>query len=293
VRPWERGRYAAAALLHTEAALGLLARKDASGVSFHLDTASRLFVRGGPDLRSVASRWYVAVVRVLRDRTWVKHAEQLLELGRRRLPADPPMLCESGTLAEWLATDPTLGPSAARQLRINAAGPGRPLSRGAFTDLERRRASDLRRAAGWLTDALEHGSSDAMCRLHLGRVWSLQGEYEHSDPLLLELRDHGDDAVAYLASAFLGASAERRDQLDQAASHYRSAIARFPRGHAAYFGLSGVLQKSGRISEARGVLDDVVDAEENNRREPWWWYFVEPERLADRRLQELRNEVVR
>ena len=289
VNPWEPERFRAAALMHTEAAF-LPHRRTDDRTFEQLDIASQILAKGGPEVRDFASRWYVAVSRVLRDRLRLEDAERLLELGRSRLPDDPAVLCESGTLEEYLATDARYSP-ALRSVPAGALPSFRewPRREAAIMD---RRAHRLERAAAFLRAGVDRHSPDAVCSLHLGRVSSLRADYPAAERYLRPLRDSDDAALSYLASLFLGAAAEQQSLFADAALHYREAIARVPRAHAAYFGLSSTMYKQGRADEARAALADAVLPDENNRRDPFWWYFVEPGGMANQRLETLRREVV-
>lgn len=278
-------RFQAAAMLHTDGALLRVEARDGDAVPMHLEIASRLLSKGAPDTHEFARRWYVAVARLLRERGWLRHAEILLELGRKRLPRDPVVLCESGTLQEYMAGDRTLPPGPADRPAFFADG----FMRQSF---ERDRRERLMHAAEWLRDSVDRGA-DSLCRLHGARVLSLLGENRSADPLLAELQDDADDALSYLASIFLGASAERRGDRSMAERCYRDALARFALGQSAQVALSAVLMQQGRTTEAREVLGRALDGEERSRREPWWWYHSEPKVVADARIEALRREVRR
>jgi hypothetical protein len=101
-----------AAMLHADAALVLVERRPPGDWWVHMDLASRLLERAGPDARPFAERWYAAVGRYLRERGW-ELAERFYESGRGRLPGDPIVLYESAHLQEAVAAD---GPVLARYL---------------------------------------------------------------------------------------------------------------------------------------------------------------------------------
>ena len=111
--------------------------------------------------------------------------------------------------------------------------------------------------------------------MHLGRVQALREEDDEA-VLLLDrvLGASDDDATAYLAAVFMGGLRERQGRLDDAAAAYRAAMARFPVGHSAYVGLSEVLQRAGKVDEAREVLRNLLSESIGPTREPLWWYHV-------------------
>lgn len=289
VHPWESGRFTTAAFMHTEAAF--LQHRYTSDRTFEqLDIASQILAKGGPEIRDTSSRWYVAVARVLRDRMRFEDAERLLELGRARLRDDAAVLCESGTLEEYLATDARYPPNIRSALR------GGSLAFSVWPRREaavmQRRERRLERAATFL-QASASRTMDAVCGLHLGRVSLLRGDNDVAERYLRPLVESDDAAISYLASLFLGAGAERRSEFAEAGARYRDAIARVPRAHAAYFGLSSVLYRQGDAHGARAALTGAILPDDNNRRDPFWWYFVEPGSVATQRLQALRKEVVK
>lgn len=290
VRPWDTGRFAAAAWMHTDAALRFIGLGDRDGASAQLDAASRVLRAGGARTTPLARQWYFAVVRGLRDRQWLATAERLLQLGRERMPGDPVVLRESGMLAELLATDPTIPPARAGLADVLAARRQTPLVEP-FTALAERRTRHLDDADRWLRQALDREPSSVDCRLHLGRVASLLDRQDA--PALLETVRAAEAAYAYLADMFLGASAERAGRMDVAESHYRSALERLADGHAAYMALARVLRMAGHTDEARGLLDASVSRSPDDRREPWWWYFYEAPGLAAARMDARRDEARR
>lgn len=290
LRPWEPARFAAAAWMHTDAALRCIAGGDRDGVSVQLDAATRVLHSGGDRTTAVARRWYFAVVRHLRDRQWLATAEKLLELGRERMPEDPVVLRESGMLAEFLATDPTIPPARAGLDGIPATRAEVPAG-GPFAAMAQRRGRYLQGAERWLRRSLDLEPSSVECRLHLGRVASLLERAEGSQ--LLDGLRASERSHAYLAEVFLGASAERAGDLALAESRYRAAIARLPEGHAACIALCRVLRVAGRSDEARALLAASVARPAGTRREPWWWYFYEAPGLAAARMEARREEARR
>ena len=144
--PWDARRYALAVMLHTDAALRIAGDTygDEAFVQFQVAAdLLQLGVRCAPGrFTSLAPRWYVALSRLLRDRTVLGAAVALLELGRTRLENEPAIFGESGVLAESVATIYALSQPEARTSW--AAGDDR---------LFLRRVTDRRQA--WLNDAGE------------------------------------------------------------------------------------------------------------------------------------------
>jgi tetratricopeptide (TPR) repeat protein len=211
--------------------------------------------------------------------------ERLLARGREFFPESAVILYESGTLAEWMATDLAM---AGAQVHFSRNGAVR-------FDLEavlRSRHGRLLDAVGWLRQAAVVDAGNDLLLAHLGRALALLSEDGEAARILTEVRDRTtDDATAYMAGVFLGGLRERQGALSEAAAAYRKATERFPFGHAAYIGLSEILQLSGRGGESREVLLKVLTEESAPAREPLWWYQFEPPGTAEDRLATLRARV--
>lgn len=297
-RPWDPIRFKAAAMVHTDAALQLVERADLDTALSHLDVAGQLLEKGGPELRPFAARWTQAAARLLQERGSSPLAERFLERARTRLPNDPTVLYESGMLHERMAGDSVLPTIAyAPELRVGRTPTptgedrsDRQITRDDVDNLKRRRAENLNQAAIFLRQSLAADDSHMLARLHLGRVESLRGRHDDALALLQQSAAAQDPATSYLGLLFIAALHERQGALGAAADSYRAAIDRFPRGHAAYTGLSALLQRSGRTDESREVLGRVVDAAVASRREPWWSYLAEHRSLNIDRFDRLRKE---
>jgi hypothetical protein len=289
--PWPARRFGLAAMLHTDAALRLSHYLATNDSRHHVEIAARVWALGArlhrAAVQPVAQRWYLAVSRCLRDRNALYGAEQLLEIGRDRMPGDPVILNESGTLAEAFGTTFALADTAV--LRVSA--------RGMDLDLHatsKRRVASLASAAQWLGDAAALDPGNDLLHVHLGRVQALRFQDEEATRILGSvLATTRDDATAYLAGVFIAAVRERQNRLPDAAAAYRAALERFPRGHAARIGLSHVLQQDGKGDAAREALANLLGEAEGATREPLWWYTFEPAGVADSRLDALRQEVRR
>lgn len=288
---WDAKRYSLAVMLHTDAAFRLAGASYGNAMYDQMQIAADLLqlgVRCAPDsLRPLAPRWYVALSRVLGDRTVFGAAEALLELGRTRLVDDPAILRESGLLAESLGT-----------LFVLAGGNQNVSLRGGAPGILRR-IVDRRRA--WLEDAeewlgraavVEPGSDEVL--LHLGRVQALRfDDAEALRTLGTVLARTRSAETAYLAGIFIGAVHDRGERLDEAASAYRAAARYAPGAHAAEIGLADVLRRSGRLDESRETLFAMVTRPDRDSHDPLWWYSLDPPGRADERLTALRDEVRR
>lgn len=297
--PWDRNRFEAAAMLHTDAALSLMSdgaedEGRLEGVSFHLDIAGGLLKRAASrwDMREFTSQWYAAVARVLRDRNWLTTAEQYLALGRERLPKDARVLYESATLEELFATDTHLpGHTTHARRGEGELPPQDPWSAATFEAIRRRRTFRLNRALDWVRGSLDVMPGDRLARLHAGRIQMLRNEPGDAARELGHAATSRDDAIAYLAWLFTGALHEQKHEFEQAADAYRRADGRFPGGQAAQVALSEILHRTGRGEEALAVLRKLLEGEAEARLDPWWYYFFEQPGRADERLDGIRKQV--
>jgi tetratricopeptide (TPR) repeat protein len=298
IRPWDPIRFKAAAMVHTDAALQCVERMNLDAALSHLDLAGQLLEKGGAELRPYAARWTQAAARLLQERGSSPLAERFLESARTRLPNDATVLYESGLLHERMAGDSVLPTVVyAPELRVGRAptptredGSNRRITRDDVDNLKRRRAEHLNQAAMFLRQSLAADNANVLARLHLGRVESLRQSHDDALALLQQTAAAEDPATSYLGFLFIAALQERQGALGAAADAYRAAIDRFPRGHAAYTGLSALLQRSGRTDESREVLARVVDGAVASRREPWWSYLAEHRSLNVERFGQLRQE---
>lgn len=108
MRPWSAVRFKAAVMVHTDVALDLLEGSEIESAFLHLDVASQLLKKAGPDGQDHVGPWFQAVVGRMRNRHWLQVAERFLASGRERWPRDPIVLYESGTLEEFFAGDKSL-----------------------------------------------------------------------------------------------------------------------------------------------------------------------------------------
>ncbi len=293
-RPWTAGRFKAAVMMHTEAALRLTADGGLESALVHFDTASRLLERAGAAERPWAGRWYHATVRLVRERQRFTIAEQLLEIGRDRFPRDPIILFESGALQEALAAEAhavnprdTSPPPGPRNWQADASVALQPER---VDGQQRIRARRLNQAAAWFRESLTADPTNLLTGLHLGRVQSLRDQTDEARKLLHSAAASKDAGLGYLALLFTAGLHDRNGQSEGATQAYRAAIERLPTSHAAYIGLSALLQRSGRLDESREVLRGLLGTPVANRHEPWWFYLTDAPGVNAARLDLLRRE---
>jgi hypothetical protein len=128
--------------------------------------------------------------------------------------------------------------------------------------------------------------------VHLGRVLALRYDDEAAAVILGRVSTSGKDAEsAYLASLFLGGLHERQGLMEAAIGAYRVAVSRLPSAHAAYVGLSEVLQRTGQRDESRAVLLIPLTEKAGPAEDPFWWYHFDRPGVAEQRLESLRADV--
>jgi tetratricopeptide (TPR) repeat protein len=288
--PWDLRRYAAAALMHTDVAFQISRQAATAEAFLHLDVATQHLARGRALKRAGVAewggRWSLVVARCLRDRNAPYQAQHFLKLGRERMPRDPVILAESGYLEESLATYYAIDinrPLVYRSWGTDTAG---FVPRRVFEV----RTGNLNDAAKWLRQSLTIDDSEST-RLHLGRVLSVRFEEEEALALLGEVARSKEDATAYLAHLFAAGALQRLGRLDEAGVAYREAIRKWPAAPAAYYGLSEVLQRTGKGEEARQLLVQVLAIDQPD--DPFWRYQFDDSGEADERLDALRSEVRR
>ena len=165
IRPWPADFLRSATVLHTDAAIRRLDEKSVDAAFFHFSIAFDFLQRGGPALRTFASRWVFAVSRLMRSRGRILDAETFLEIGRGVVPDDPLVLYESGLLQEMFATEwPSAAPDIATRTAEHVA------RRDPLDVVLTNRPVRLDKAERWLRTSLRSDGSNVMARLHLGRV---------------------------------------------------------------------------------------------------------------------------
>jgi tetratricopeptide (TPR) repeat protein len=127
--------------------------------------------------------------------------------------------------------------------------------------------------------------------LHLGRIRMLEGKLDEALDLLGSATRAVDPRVRYLARLFSGSILERRTQFVEAEQRYREAIAEYPWGQAGRLALAQLLSRTGRDSEARGLLLERF-SDFRHIVEPLWTYVIlRPDDYVGALFNELRVEV--
>jgi tetratricopeptide (TPR) repeat protein len=279
--PWEE--IAAAAMMHTDAGLYFLSRKQ-PGIP-HLVDAERLLSRGmltTPGHGAFVRRWFTTVESIVEgagDRTNAKWFEDKYKDRFKGIPDRAKALAayHRGVFAEYdgcqkgeFLTITGLTESGGNLVQRYFVPAGRELAAALVLD------PDLLEAA-----------------LHLGRVRMLEGRDAEAVPLLERAAASKTRSVSYLAKLFLGAFDERASQWDAAEARYRGALAVFPTGQSAAVALAQLLDRRGRTADGAQTLAALLGRPGARVVDPWWVYFDEAGVENAMKIGMMRAEVVK
>jgi tetratricopeptide (TPR) repeat protein len=272
---WEPWRYKAAMMLHTDLALKRPSSIKAVVDQFH--TAQDLFRKAPASLAPFGIAWNAAAASWLRRQQQFLEALHLLDSARHDLHDPPRLTYEAGLAAEQLGVAFENIASSAF-LSKSRLPPGIPLDLALKTNggialryLATAR-TDLERAARKMPD-------DPVVRLHLARVLLLTRHDKEALAAASAVEaNERDDAAAYIGALLTGAVEERRGRINEAAAHYRHAIARFPQGQFAYVALSEAELSAGHADAAHAAIAAMLARDVSGPRghkEPWWFFTWE------------------
>jgi tetratricopeptide (TPR) repeat protein len=283
---WTAADLAAAAMLHTDAALRAVNASATKDAAVQLDAAIALLhaaVEREPARAAFARRWRSTVAGLL-------HAAGARELSAT-LHGDPmAWLIESERQAAARAAF-ALGLTA--EIRAAVAGPlSGPLpKRNLAVPPDARRS--LAEAATHFEHALTSDPAGVEAALHLGRVSLLLGRDVEAERALRTAATAAGAPVRYLAQLFLGTIAERQGRYPDAEREYRAAFAAFPWGQSAPLALSHLLMRDRREADARAAVATRFTTSSTRLVEPLWTYLAEPDTDLGPTLNLLRAEVWR
>ena len=229
---------------------------------------------------AMVRRWYQATA------TWMVQQAEFdivhLEHARRLFPGDALLLFLSGTQSETFAS---------------------PFVQDALAELvapQKYRFSvdsasvELRRAEGFLRDAVKADPAMADARLHLGHVLLEERHYRDAATALQGGTGwSADESQQYYRWLFLG-SAEEGLRHDRAARDaYERAGALTPPAQSPPLALAELAFRRG---DRRAAIDATMrlaalPAADEERVDPWWQYYASPGRDAQVRLDDLRRQV--
>jgi tetratricopeptide (TPR) repeat protein len=248
----------AAAMLHTDAAVVLLAADVTALAIFHINAASRVLDEmkaGSRDARAQQfdARWHAFVASVYTSRAMIDYADRTLRDALTSYSREPLLYVARGALQEMRAgsafVDLRSGNQIARRDRALEAA-----------------AADYRRAIGF-------DNRLAIAHLRLGSVHAAQRDdraretFEAALASATELRDR------YLAHLFLGGMAERENRIDDAQREYEAARALAPGCQTPYIALARIEQALGRPDRAREIATAFTTLPDKTN-DPWWDYHL-------------------
>lgn len=247
-----------AIMLHTELAAVLLANARTPQATVQIGNGQRLLEILTEDTRRRAAaqpfaiRWYAFATNLYCGQGLFLAAFAISRDGWGAFPHSAEVAVARGTVYEMRAT-------LAMSTGVN---PLRDRGYGIRRDFEAA-ASEYQRA-------LTEDPTFAFAYLHRGWVHVQVGDSRATADLESALRAAKDDNVRYLAHLFLGASAERGDNLDGARRHFEAAHQLGPFQTSAV-ALSRVETAMGHADRARAI--GAAFAQLQDRAEdPWWNY---------------------
>jgi VWFA-related protein len=259
----------AAAMLHTEAVLTLMAQAQPARALAHQTIARELLARAEP--RSPFRRdWLLALGALAQG----SHAdEEALQIYTECLEAFP------SAAAAWLAAG-TVYEYAAFPDGLRGGGlPGKP------ADLTREAERRYRQA-------LVLDPTLAEAHLRLGRILMLTGRNDLALPELTRATDeNAEPGLKGLAHLFLGDLCERQGRTDEALTHYRAARERDPALQQAALAEAALLERRDGRAAAVSALSSVLRGGCALGLPRWLGYHLGIGPRAETMLQELRRLV--
>jgi hypothetical protein len=279
IRQMPDGRMRSAVMMHTELAAGLFADGQALGAITQIDNAERLVdllaaTRGGrAGDRTFALRWYAFGIGLYAAQGLFEPAYRLVRDGLMVVPGAAELYVARGCVHETRAItidhEPRYGTAGERMKREIVR-----LMEVAATDFQ---------------TALRTDPTLAIANLHRGWIHYQLGDGRATAELAAALQDADDDGTLYLAHLFLGAAAERRNDLEDARRHFEAAQQGVPY-QTAYVALARVEASLGHIERARQLSAEYTQLAEKAE-DPWWNYRLGG--FGIRALEWLRQEARR
>lgn len=278
---WSADELAAAAMMHTDAALYFLSRKE-PGLP-HLDAAEKFIVRllASETARAAAfvRRWYLTTEAILMAQGDGAAAEGLAVHFRDRFKDRPQFIKALDAYRRGVIDE------------LDGCEKGEFLTVAGFTDSG---GHHVQRyfvpAARNFQTALVLEPDLAEAALHLGRIRMLEGNNDEAATLFEQAAKSGGTPTRYLALLFLGSMDERASRWDAAEERYRRADAMFRKGQSAALALAQLLDRRGRASEGTQLLERTLARPVADVVDPWPAYFTEAHPDARVRLRLLRAE---
>jgi tetratricopeptide (TPR) repeat protein len=248
-----------AVMLHTELAAVLLANARAPQAMVQIGNAQHLLeiltddTRRRAAARPFAIRWYAFATNLYSGQGLFVAAFAISRDGQAALPHSAEVAVARGAVYEMRAT-----------LAVSTSG------FNALSDRGYGIRRNFESAASEYQRALTEDPAFAFAYLHRGWVHLQVGDSRATADLESALRAAKDDNVRYLAHLFLGAAAERRDDLDSARRHFEAAHQLGPFQTSAV-ALSRVETAMGHADRARAIAAAFAQLQDRAE-DPWWNY---------------------
>lgn len=248
-----------AVMLHTELAAVLLANARAPQATVQIGNAQHLLeiltddTRRRAAARPFAIRWYAFATNLYAGQGLFVAAFAISRDGQAALPHSAEVAVARGAVYEMRAT-------LAIPRSFNAIG--ERISYSVRRDFDA--------AAAEYQQALTENPRFAFAYLHRGWVHVQVGDSRGTADLESALREAKDASVRYLAHLFLGAAAERRDDLEGARRHFEAAHLLGPFQTSAV-ALGRVELAMGHADRARAITASFAQLEDRAE-DPWWNY---------------------
>jgi tetratricopeptide (TPR) repeat protein len=248
-----------AIMLHTELAAVLLANARAPQATAQIGNAQRLLEILTEDTRRrtaaqpFAIRWYAFATNLYSGQGLFVAAFAISRDGWAAFPHSAEVAVARGAVYEMRAT-------LAMPRSFNAIG-----VRVSYSV-----SRDFEAAAAEYQRALTENPRFAFAFLHRGWVFVQLGDRRATADLESALRETKDGSVRYLAHLFLGAAAERRDDLEGARRQFEAAHLLGPFQTSAV-ALGRVELTMGHADRARAITEALAQLQDRAE-DPWWNY---------------------
>ena len=250
---WSPQARGAALLLHTDAALFLLAR-DRSKAWIHLDRAQTLAdaLALDPESAWFVHQWFVVLAVVLRD-----------DVRTRQL-------VERWHAASWYPATVALDRGLDLESVGSVMGSLMP-TRG--TEMEVYDPDAFRQAEPYFRQAI--AAHLEIAAVHLGRIKMVRGRNREARELFEQAAGTSHwRTTTYLANLFLGSLEEHDGQQPQAERRYKAAVQLIGTAQTGRLALAALLGRIGRGAEAARVLaESPGDPTSLLGFDPWWSYL--------------------
>lgn len=269
-----------AAVLHTEAALGLVDARPFDATA-HIEAAQALLRTAARDASqreradAVAVRWYYFAANLLTSANQMEQASWYIREGLVAFPRNAPLYFARGAIAEV-----SVQFEGWRGLRRNL--PENTRERTRIESLLKRAVDDYQRA-------LSIDAHFALAHLRIGWIRLFLDDNRARRELEAAAADAPNDRVRYLAHLMLGGAAERERRLDDAKREYEAAVATGAGFQSGYLALSRVEEAMGASAHARELAMQCAQLQKDDP-DPWWDFAMNFDRGM---LNDLRAEARR